>query len=145
MNDKDTVIAKVSLKNSNKSFIVVCAYLRPNEYHDLLVDSLVFKLLMIKERYKEPRIVCFGDFNETRRTVMKKIMSKLNKDFTCHFDQMTNGFTRHRTTADGKVEVSYLDYFITYGLNKTELLNHKPIGKSDHNTLQLNINNEEVG
>ena len=76
--------------------------------------------MSIKERYKNPKIVCFGVFNEKRDNVMKKNMARLSGNVKCHFDNMSNGFTRKRTLQDSNVEISYLDYFITYDIEQTK-------------------------
>ena len=145
MNDEYNQVMRLSTHGGKTAFILYNVYIPPeDEETDQRIDGLICRLLTMKERYKNLKLVMFGDLNLTREGVRKRIMPRLEKHgFTLRASQKLQSFTRMRLT-ETRLEVSYLDYFITYGFVNVDFSIHKPIGKSDHWTLLLEIDKAEV-
>ena len=54
------------LDSNKNSYILFCVYITPNKEHELIMNDVINKLIMIKNRYKDCKIILFGDFNINR-------------------------------------------------------------------------------
>ena len=145
LNDEYNLISLIDSKNEyNFKYILYCVYLPPNDKHNILIDDFLNKVNMIYNRYKNCKLIIFGDFNLTRKEFKNKIEKKLGNKFNYHYRENENNFTRYRITYNNKIESSYIDYFITLGFDKFYFDINFPIGKSDHFSLELYIQKEET-
>ena len=124
----------IRLVNTTKyKFIIYVTYLPPNEEHNNKISELIEKLLLIQRRYNNLKLILFGDLNINKDETDIKIKSKIEKyGFKIWYNK--NSYTRSQIV---KIEQkkSYLDYFITYGINygyfnimdKLVLSDHKAI------------------
>ena len=148
LNDAHNLITRIDTKNENgikSAYILYCVYLPPTRDHEILIGDFLNKLNMIKNRYKNAKIIVFGDFNLKRDEFKNKIENVLGKEFTYHYNKEEQNFTRYRITKNNIIEKSYLDYFITTGFKNTQFEINLPIGKSDHLSLELYISKKDIG
>ena len=68
----------------------------------------------------------------------------LGKEYTYHYNNEEQNFTRYRITKDNIIEKSYLDYFITTGFKNIQFEINLTIGKSDHLSLELYIPKKDI-
>ena len=64
--DAHNLITRIDTKNENcvkSAYILYCVYLPPTRDHEILIGDFLNKLNMIKNRYKNAKIIVFGDFN----------------------------------------------------------------------------------
>ena len=62
--DEHNLIARVELSKEPKdkrAFILYCVYLPPNQQHSILIGDFMCKLNKVYERYKDAKIIVFGD------------------------------------------------------------------------------------
>jgi len=132
--DSESFIARCfSTEDKKNNFIVVSAYMRPCEIEvDIL--NLVTKLIDIKHNYEAAKILVFSDLNCRRDELRKRFGDLFEEDFTIHFDNDVNAYTR--TQAGTK---SYLDYFITFGFRLDNLCIADGFDDSDHRKLSANL------
>ena len=148
LNDEHNLITRIDTINKDgkkSAYILYCVYLPPTRDHEILIGDFLNKLNMIKNRYKNAKIIVYGDFNLRRDEFKNKVENILGNDFIYHYKKEEQNFTRYRIINYKNIEKSYLDYFITSGFNNTEFEINLPIGKSDHLSLELYIPKEEIG
>ena len=144
LNDNYNQIAMVT-NIEGKRLIVYNVYVAPGADHGARVDAAKLRLRTILDRYKDKKLVVFGDFNMKRDEMKKKFIDSFkDKKIMCHMDSGANSFTRCRKVLDS-IQCSYLDYFLTYGVECSKFEIAKSIAKSDHMTLRLTIPNSELG
>ena len=71
-------------EHDKRAFILFCVYLPPNQEHRILVGDFMCKLNKVYERYKEAKIVVFGDMNMTREIFKEQIEKVLRPKFKCY-------------------------------------------------------------
>ena len=143
MSDDYNQVVSVALE-TGKDLILYNAYLSPSEAHDSLVDGLCSRIKTLKGRYDAKTIV-FGDLNLKRDELEKRVVKSLRGsgvDF--HYCKKAQSFTRIQKFNDS-YQSSYLDYFATSGIKDAKMRITKPLGKSDHMTLELRCSTEELG
>ena len=69
------------LDSNKNSYILFCMYIPPNREYDIIMGEVMNKLLMVKNRYKDCKIILFGDFNINRNRLENKIKNILGKEF----------------------------------------------------------------
>ena len=144
MNDTHNQIAVVT-NTDKKRLILYNVYVAPGDTHGASLDAAKIRLRAILDRYKDAKVVVYGDFNIKRDKIKKDFLDYFNdKKLLSHVDTIANSFTRCRKVS-GSVQYSYLDYIFTYGINCSGLKVCKPIEKSDHMTLKLDIPYSELG
>lgn len=144
LNDDHNQIAVVT-NLKNKKLIIYNVYVAPGADHRARLDSAKFRLRTILERFKDAKIVIFGDFNLKRNEMKKEFLSDFkDKGITCYMDTNINSFTRCRKVLE-TIQYNYLDYIITFGIGSSKFGISKPIAKSDHMTLKLEVANSELG
>jgi len=120
-------------------------YVAPGDTYGARLDAAKIRLRTILDRYKDAKNVVCGDLNIKRDKIMKEFLDYFNdKKLLIHVDTNANALTRCRKVSGG-VQYSYLYYIFTYGINCYGLKECKPIAKSDHITLKLNISDSELG
>lgn len=100
---------------------------------------------MIKNRYKNCKMIIFRDFNLNKEEFKVKIKNVLGNDFRYHYNTQKLNFTRIRILYNNTIEKSYLDYFITYGFSNIKFDINLPIGKSTHLSLELYMPKNQIG
>ena len=144
LNDHHNQIAVVTNLDKQR-LILYNVYVAPGTDHRARLDGAKLRLRAIFARYKDAKVVIFGDFN-LKRTEMKKLfLADFKGDgVKCHMDESINSFTRCRNVLDS-VQYNYLDYFVTAGIGSCKFEICKPIAKSDHMSLKLEVPNSELG
>ena len=132
------------LDSDKNSYILINVYIPPNKKHEIIMNDFLNKLKMIKNRYKNCKLIIFGDLNINREGFKNKIENILGNEFNYHYNKNINSYTRTRLIKNEIIEKSYIDYFITSGFKNTKFDIIKPIGKSDHLSLQLLISKDET-
>ncbi len=108
------------------------------------MEGLNHRIRVLNQRY-EGKLVCFGDFNLPRDKAKQKIEKRLSEcKGKLWYEEEELAFTRIQKSGE-KINSSYLDYFLTKGVTGGCLEVTKPIGKSDHLTLQLTLSQDEIG
>lgn len=133
MCDDYNVICKCN--SEKKSVIVYGVYVPPDSEHKNRLIELAHRLRIIRQKYAELQLILFGDLNILRKDLEKEFESVRALGFKLWYQKGECAFTR----MEGE-KMSYLDYFITYGVEDANLEIQKPIGLSDHWTVQLRIN-----
>jgi hypothetical protein len=129
------MILKVTLEDSNLILINVYRPTKKEEITDFIVST-------IKHLDTNTRILVFGDMNYDRENIDKKFPLE-KRGFEFIYDEDVEAFTRYQPTKNG-VEKSYLDYYIAKNISNTALYIQKPIGKSDHMSLKLEIYDDNM-
>ena len=106
----------IRLVNTTKyKFIIYVTYLPPNEEHNNKISELIEKLLLIQRRYNNLKLILFGDLNINKDEIDIKLKNKIEKyGFKIWYNK--NSYTRSQIVKNEEKK-SYLDYFITYGIN----------------------------
>lgn len=138
LNDENNQICVV--KNNNKKLIIYNTYITPGPKHGMRLDAFKVRFNTIVSRYKDAKVIVFGDFNLTREEFKKNVITYYQgvKGIKFHIDTSLNAFTRC-AIVENKVQRSYLDYMITVNMEDTDFNIKKPIGNSDHWLLELGI------
>ena len=133
------------MKNmEGRKILVYNTYIPPGEDHYARVDAFIMRFNSILARYKDCKLIVYGDFNLSRDDFEKKVMSRIKgKNIKAHYDKAINVFTRCRVLENGTVQSSYLDYFITVNIEVKCFSILKPIGGSDHWLLEMKIGRKE--
>lgn len=135
MNDEYNMIFSVKTADGKK-VIVYNAYLSPSEKHNSLVKGFCNRLKILKDRY-DAKIIAFGDLNLRREEIQKEVGTPLKgTGAIIHYCRMQESFTRIQKSGD-KIQSSYLDYFVTLGIESAVTNILKPIGRSDHMTIEM--------
>jgi hypothetical protein len=141
MNDDHNLICNVGTKNKSKSVILYSVYLAPGNDHKDLLKRFLYNIKVLKDRYDNPSIMVYGDFNLDREKFKSKIEDVLKPyGFKCHYDKEPNKFTRfEKVKGEDKTRTSYLDYFITFNVDTESFTICEEILKSDHLPLRAKI------
>ena len=144
LNDDYNQIAVVTNLDKQK-LVIYNVYVAPGPDHKARLDSAKLRLRAILDRYRDAKVVMFGDFNLKREHMKKEFLGAFkDKKIICHMKTDTNAFTRCRKVKD-TIQYNYLDYIITHGISSSEFNISKPIAKSDHLTLKLVIAKSDLG
>ena len=123
--------------NSDKgSVIIYVVYLPPDEEHNSNLHELKHRLRTIRQRYSDMALILFGDLNMQRHEAKKEFKDTTDIGFKLWYEESELAYTRSEKECR-----SYLDYFITYGVEGADMEIQKPIGFSDHWTVVLKIDN----
>ena len=133
MSDEYNIICKCN--SEGNSVIIYGVYVPPDADHKNRMRELAHRLRIIKQKYAELQLILFGDLNIPRDELETEFLSVKSLGFKLWYQRGECAFTR----IEGE-KMSYLDYFITYGIDEAELEIQKPIGSSDHWTVQLRVN-----
>jgi hypothetical protein len=123
------------VRTENKNMILLNVYRPPNK--EDVTDHIVSTIKQLDSVYKDTPILIFGNLNYGRDTIEKKFPLN-NRGFSLLYDRDDEAYTRYQLTKNG-VEQSYLDYYITKNISNSKLYIQKPIVKSDHVTLRLEV------
>jgi hypothetical protein len=144
MNDNHNQIAVVT-NTDKKKLILYNVYVAPGHTNWARLDKAKIRLRTIFDRYKDSKVVVYGDFNKKREKIKKEFLDYFNdKKLLSHVDTNANAFTKCRKVSGG-IQYSYQDYIFTYSINCSGLKVCKPIAESDHMTLKLHIPDSELG
>ena len=133
MEDDYNIIRLVNSK-TNK-FIIFVTYLPPNQEHDNRLSTLIEKLMSFKRRYNNLRLILFGDLNINLDDIDIKIKNKI-EPFGFKIWFKNEEYTRIQIVKNNEKK-SYLDYFITYGLENVDFNIIDKLVLSDHKALSL--------
>lgn len=144
LNDEHNQICVIG--NGKNKVIIYNTYLNPGTQHKMRIDAFKVRMDSILGRYKDAKIIVFGDFNLTKEEFKIEIMNYFKgvKGIKYHIDPSINAFTRC-AMLEGKVIRSYLDYMITVNIESDDFDIEKPIGNSDHWMLHLALTEKDFG
>lgn len=130
----------------NQKTIIINTYISPGPDHDSRFSNLLYKLNFVLTRYKDSKLILFGDLNINRKRLVNKLkeLQGENKELKAIFDLDEKVFTRYRETVNG-IQESYLDYFIINNIKEYTFSINEPIFTSDHKVLKLVIPISELG
>ena len=132
--EDDSNIIRLVNSKTNK-FIIYATYIPPNQEHDNRLSLLIEKLILLKRRYNNLRLVLFGDLNINLADIDIKLKNKIELfGFKILFKKKE--YTRMKIVKNIEKK-SYLDYFITYGLDNVDFSIIDKLVLSDHKTLSL--------
>ena len=102
---------------------------------------------MLKKMYKEPSIILFGDLNIKREKFKKVIEENISPyGFNCWYKKEKEEYTRCSTNKENIViSKSYLDCFITYGVEVKYFDIKKEMEFTDHKGLEKTISDKSCG
>jgi len=105
----------IRLVNSKiNKFIIFVTYIPPNEEHDNRLSLLIEKLMLLKRRYNNLKLVVIGYLNINSEDLDYKLKNKI-EPFRFKICYKKREYTRIQKVKDVEKKL-YLDYFITYGL-----------------------------
>jgi len=126
----------IRLVNSKiNKFIIFVTYIPPNEEHDNRLSLLIEKLMLLKRRYNNLKLVLFGDLNINLEDIDDKLKDKI-EPFGFKIWYKKREYTRIQKVKDIEKK-SYLDYFITYGLENVNFNIIDKLVLTDHRALSL--------
>ncbi|MFO0359348.1 MAG: RNA-directed DNA polymerase, partial [Flavobacteriales bacterium] len=145
LNDQKNLIMKVNMKEG-KNLILYCAYVPPDEDQENNLMIVKNNLKIMKERYKDLKLVFYADLNK-KREELGHFQNELNENgFKLIYEKEVAKFTRMQMVLE-KPTANYIDYFITHGIlaHHAEFSINLPIGSSDHLTLKIEVNPDATG
>ena len=97
--------------------------------------TLIEKLLLLKKRYNNLRLILFGDLNINKDEIDTKLKNKIEPyGFKIWFNK--NNYTRSQIV-NNEEKKSYLDYFITYGVDNGYFKIMDKLVLSDHKAISF--------
>jgi hypothetical protein len=138
--NKYIMIAKIQLED--KHIIIVNCYRTPsNDNHAL--DIINSTICFINNRFKDSPIVIFGDMNYYRVIINEKFRDITRHNYKILYSDHPNAYTRYSEDINGK-HYTYIDYFIVKNIKLYRMNIINSIGKSDHLTLELLIEDSDM-
>jgi hypothetical protein len=85
----------MAMNDDGKKIILYNAYLPPGEDHSIRLESFLTRMKTILIRFKDAKLIVFGDFNMTRDKMKVKVANPL-KAFRVkrHMNENVSAFTR---------------------------------------------------
>ena len=132
----DSIFMAVKISLTGKSMVLANVYRPPGD--DDAADRLVTKLLLLDDRYRNTKIIIFGDINYKRHEIQESLRKIEEKGFKILYDKDPDSFTRSQQTIKG-LQQSYLDYIMVKNVNNFTMRICDPIGRSDHKSLMIHV------
>ena len=103
----------IRLVNTTKyKFIIYVTYLPPNEEHNNKISELIEKLLLLKKRYNNLRLILFGDLNINKDEIDIKLKNKIEPyGFKIWYNK--NSYTRSQIVKNKEKKIIFrLFYYL---------------------------------
>jgi hypothetical protein len=137
----DDTFLVVKATMCGKSMILINVYRPPHD--EDATERITTKISLVDKRYRSTSIIVFGDLNYRRGDVNKAFKELEQRGFVIIYDINPESFTRSQLVL-GNLKKSYLDYFMIKEVKNQKMRICDPIGRSDHKSLVININDDNM-
>ena len=105
MNDDNCTVIRADI-NKESSCILMAIYINPDERKRILIEDTLNKIKAVGERYKNSKLIIFGDFNLRRGEFKRTIEYRLGQEYDYYkYLNGLNNFTSKRVICSN-VEMS---------------------------------------